>query len=1349
MRITITPDIRYKGLVEDFSRASGNREYVLPFVIESQPFVINIPPPPERIRGRTISLAQRKSWINSRIKRALRRRVRDAVRSVIGRDIGYIAEEEDIQVSPPVKLFFDDERAKKGSLVFDVNAETEWLKNNIDANFQVERTNNRRNQGILWGQERVWKLKPKCIMYHQTDLFYEHSGADRTCAYDYIITKFGDLVGRKKISKNKDCIDRAITLPQDFQKKVYEEWLNLYNDDERLGFNKPNKVHPLPEIIDVEDLNEDLYKVRESRCDIGYNSFEKKTTLSVLDIVKWCIVANVRLLVWDYDGSPYMSYNPNDFKACHNQIKTDNKRTIAVKISNNHAYFIEDKSIKSGASLSQTNYKLDVDATRKTKDDEDKSEEKEAHYIINPLDEISISDECSSGLVIPEGLKTSEDWTAFKLEILTSHRRDLLKKYPPLTFQQLVSAMEDKTTITHYTINKTNLNGFVNWLYKNKRLIPSSMKGLSKVVQVATYKNLKVYCSKRSPPTSNENQGSEFDGLYELYPALKTKWGNLPTPTKIANVIYDSLGKDNILSMLNNQTRRMFYDCEVKANNDRVFENCNEKNYSDYSNNSIDLKRAYTSVLLNNDIPYQVYDSVCQPKKFRGNFKPNYFYLCINLCDGFPCKRGKGLILYHGSLLRHIRDKVVIKYVIYPKKELEPDHFVEFVEKCQEASKLFSPEKKMDKLLINNFIGSLKRKDDYGDFTHRIIDSKITQERALMDGYIPTRLDTTTNSWKFEPLLLSVAKRNFHFHTGNPIRLQVIETINEQMYLLYKHYRVCLYTYQFGLNWMNNIKQRKVLQKIRDKKSVPAKRKSLFNPTPSLVSVRTDALYINSPYKGKWSDETRGMGWNKVFDRVFSKSTETNKFIRYIINKWNEKSDYIVEPESCYEDTEFVCKTQPQLPFTFIPNKWEIEEDINTAWELKTPYDWKLRLIERGGMITGMGGRGKSELINEVKDTFERNRIRYRFVKAVYKVMKKNNQDIYDRMEKWRETNPCFYEVFCPTNKSANRVGGKTFHKGLGIPFIDDKALDDEEEVEEEQSEQNTIYFMETKIDRFQGGLSEDGSYKPCKDFIVVDEVSMANGEILSYLAYIKTRIPRIKFIISGDIPHQLPPIGEEHRDFENSYILKELTGFNKLNLNYNFRIGKSGDVLWDEWSNHPERFTPDKKHKLRDRNLCYTNKTRKEVIELCQNRLVNPRVISVKSEAFVNNPQGANPELKIVLGTPLIAWETDSKSYDYKIAKNEMWYVCAISDTIKLFEPECGKMIEIEEDELARKFLSGYCITIHKSQGETYKDEYTIWDWGRISQSSNYYDNIIKRKLRYVAQSRSSNPEKNISYII
>ncbi len=62
-----------------------------------------------------------------------------------------------------------------------------------------------------------------------------------------------------------------------------------------------------------------------------------------------------------------MSYNPNDFKACHNQIKTDNKRTIAVKVSNNHAYFIEDKSIKSGASLSQTNFKLDVDATRKTK----------------------------------------------------------------------------------------------------------------------------------------------------------------------------------------------------------------------------------------------------------------------------------------------------------------------------------------------------------------------------------------------------------------------------------------------------------------------------------------------------------------------------------------------------------------------------------------------------------------------------------------------------------------------------------------------------------------------------------------------------------------------------------------------------------------------------------------------------------------------------------------------------------------------------------------------------------------------------------------------------------------------
>ena len=45
----------------------------------------------------------------------------------------------------------------------------------------------------------------------------------------------------------------------------------------------------------------------------------------------------------------------------------------------------------------------------------------------------------------------------------------------------------------------------------------------------------------------------------------------------------------------------------------------------------------------------------------------------------------------------------------------------------------------------------------------------------------------------------------------------------------------------------------------------------------------------------------------------------------------------------------------------------------------------------------------------------------------------------------------------------------------------------------------------------------------------------MVNGEMFSYISYIQKVIPRIRFIIAGNIPNQLPPVKEEYRKpFEN-----------------------------------------------------------------------------------------------------------------------------------------------------------------------------------------------------------------------
>ena len=132
-----------------------------------------------------------------------------------------------------------------------------------------------------------------------------------------------------------------------------------------------------------------------------------------------------------------------------------------------------------------------------------------------------------------------------------------------------------------------------------------------------------------------------------------------------------------------------------------------------------------------------------------------------------------------------------------------------------------------------------------------------------------------------------------------------------------------------------------------------------------------------------------------------------------------------------------------------------------------------------------------------------------------------------------------------------------------------------------------------------------------------------------------------------------------------------------------------------------------------------------------------------------------------IAYDTPLIARVSMKER---GIAKNEIWRVDKIGNDTGLTEGYhyglssldsdgviipmiCLKFKDKEEwfshDEIKKYWLSAYCITIHKAQGDTYDDEYTIWDWKELSKY-RYGDN---RRLRYVAQSRSTNPENLIRY--
>ncbi len=64
---------------------------------------------------------------------------------------------------------------------------------------------------------------------------------------------------------------------------------------------------------------------------------------------------------------------------------------------------------------------------------------------------------------------------------------------------------------------------------------------------------------------------------------------------------------------------------------------------------------------------------------------------------------------------------------------------------------------------------------------------------------------------------------------------------------------------------------------------------------------------------------------------------------------------------------------------------------------------------------------------------------------------------------------------------------------------------------------------------------------------------------------------------------------------------------------------------------------------------------------------------------------------------------------------------------------------IEVYHIDIQKLFFLNYCSTIHKVQGSTIKDPYTIWDWGHSCMS---------KKAKYTALSRGTCVD-NISIMI
>tara|TARA_R110000824_G_scaffold166411_2_gene343184 strand:- start:1063 stop:4950 length:3888 start_codon:yes stop_codon:yes gene_type:complete len=1293
MKITLVESILAVNIPILDTSDGAIEEISFPISVD-EPLTLTIPDRPSN-RFYPLTLRTLPIYVRQQVKLKLRERVVKKFRESQNKDISVlVGEEED---SPPRIVYTEKEITP--------SEYEEFVQEHTDATYQVVKTSDVNLNSVLWGQERVWRQDaPRYLNYNQDILYQRTDDNGLTCAYDYIHTKF-NKAPHKKLAKSKGAIDNAIQFKSkkgNLHDSIFKQWLIQYRDKLNTEDIVPKEIYPLPEIVEVGDLHDEMYKIEELDIDDWkYNSKETDETLSVMDIVKWCIVANVRLNVFDYDNSEYLSYNPADFQNEYRDvIRLTNKRTICVKIANKHAYFVEDADVKRSVSVSTTRRKLSLCDVGWSKDNSDKK--------IDTKEELDNEYHIGKKWVGEGGDDDGYEHPSCR---------------PPPTQSDLYWWMKDEETLHHYYVGLPNINALVSDLYR-QGIVPDKLTGSAHSIKVATFGNLKIYCWSNKPKESMDY----YDDLYEHYPELKSNYGIIPTDTTIANHIYEKLDLPPILSMLNSQVRRMFFESEIKPDNRY------RKNPYKYDINpllSFDINKAYTTALEHNEYKWNVYDAVSQPQRYKGEFNPDYFYLAYNKIHDYPCIRGSGLLLYHGSMLKYLLDKVDIMYYINPVEQLSTDHFKPFVDKCKWVEEELGSSYKT---LINRFIGDCKKKGGIQQYGLYINQDKVSVKRQFLQNYIPSRLENKGMTWKSEPILTSRAQSTSHFETAQPIRLQVISMCNEMLYKVYLHYRKCLYVYKFVNVFQNTLKNRKILTKIRHKKSIVPKPHASRgdNYYPHLAIVNTDALKFRSPnFYESWDCRTDEITNRPYYNQCKTKA-RTEKFANWVVDEFNRTSDTInikfegsVKPIDSWNIPEVI----QQNGMKYIPNRWETNQTINHKWDKK--IGGKLlgtTLIKSGGgWVAGLGGRGKSELIKCMRNDFDNNQKDFKWVKLVSRMIECNR---YDFQQSYLKDNPVSYEVLAPTNKSANIVGGKTLHKGLGINHGDIVDSDDEDDCEAEEVE--VKHYMEQILKRFEGNKKE--CIHPLGG-LFVDELSMVNGVMLSYLAYIKERIPTIKFFLFGDIEHQLPPVKEEQRNFNGAYVIKELAEFTKITLNYNFRVGVSGDKLWEDCRIRPPEFSD----KLTRRNLCFTNKKRKEIIELCQNQLetnsIELKYVSRKKPLEYDERQ----TLKYSMGTPMIArnsWKLMS------VAKNELYYVSGLTP-LKLYNPENKNLIEIEKDELLKNFLSGYCMTIHKAQGETYKDEYTIHECNKLWKSNSIY----LQRLRYTAKSRSSNPEKNILY--
>ena len=241
-------------------------------------------------------------------------------------------------------------------------------------------------------------------------------------------------------------------------------------------------------------------------------------------------------------------------------------------------------------------------------------------------------------------------------------------------------------------------------------------------------------------------------------------------------------------------------------------------------------------------------------------------------------------------------------------------------------------------------------------------------------------------------------------------------------------------------------------------------------------------------------------------------------------------------------------------------------------------------------------------------------------------------------------------------------------------------------------------------------------------DTIILDECSMIGVEIFSKIIELSQLNPHLRFILVGDFK-QLEPVNDSSsldmwKYFINYHyelkICKRAEDIETFNINKKLRDHQyvSSDTFL---------YTDDcTKNKL---NLCHTNAERIHINNQCIKKYQRDIIKTGSDDKTI-------PELHTLYkGMPIMLLKTIRKLNIYN------GYMFEVIDIVEK-EYICIKRINNWSDEeykvewhRIKDFVPSYCITVHKAQGQTFKEPYTIHRYRHLNPT-----------MKYVAVSRCKN---------